>query len=253
MAKKILLLLTCVTLLSGLWAQEQERDYGGTYYGFKGGLTLGTQKWNDFDREALASYHGILTIEGIPAQGQFSLWAQLGYHVKGSTIRSTVFGNPFNAGLTRVPPQKFEFYNLSLSIGAKQVIKDIGLAKMYYLFGIRGDYTLDTNLDEYKDFTSSQALYAPIYPIDSYEFIRRINYGAIVGGGFSFPLSELIEGLVEFTVNPDFSLQYKQPAIPNVFNPLTTQTTTIRERNIRNLTFEITVGARFLRKVEYID
>ena len=59
--------------------------------------------------------------------------------------------------------------------------------------------------------------------------------------------------MIEFTVNPDFSLQYEQPAIPNVIDPITGQTRTLQERRIRNLTFEITVGARFLRKVEYID
>lgn len=237
----------------------QAQDYGGTWFGIKGGMTLGTQQWNSFDRNPLVSYHGIVSMEGVAAEGKFSLFAQAGYHVKGSSIRRRLFGNPFNSGVVSVPPQKFEFYNLSLSLGAKQVINKTGNANVYYLFGIRGDYTLDTNLDEYDAFIELNPNFAGIYPLDVYYNsttlvgVRRINYGILLGGGLNFPLSEYIEGIVEFTVNPDFSLQYEQPQIPNILDPITGQTRSIPERRIRNLTFEITVGCRFLRKVEYLD
>jgi len=61
---------------------------------------------------------------------------------------------------------------------------------------------------------------------------------------------------LEFTVNPDFSNQYNQPQIDNVIDPNPNSirpTFTIPERQIRNLTFEVTAGFRFLRIVEYID
>jgi hypothetical protein len=112
---------------------------------------------------------------------------------------------------------------------------------------------VDTNLDEYDAYVTANPTFAGIYPINSYEFIRRINYGITVGGGFEFPFSEYVEGLLEFTVNPDFSMQYQQPAIPNVTDPFTGQQRTLSERQIRNLTFEVTLGIRFLRKVEYLD
>ena len=63
----------------------------------------------------------------------------------------------------------------------------------------------------------------------------------------------MIGMMLEFTVNPDFSIQYQQPPIPNVLDTYTNQTITIPERRIRNLTFEVTVGFRFLRRIEYID
>lgn len=238
----------------GAWGQAQ-----GTYFGLKGGLTIGTQQWNSFDRDPLIGYHGILSVESIPYEGKFSLFAQAGYHLKGSAIRRSLFGNPFNSSFVSFPTQRFEFQNLSLSVGAKQIFTELGSSKVYYLFGIRADYTLDTNLDEYERFVERNQITAGIYPLDIYFSsetligVRRLNYGFLAGGGLSFPFSEYIEGLVEFTVNPDFSLQYEQPAIPNVVDPITGQNRTLPERKIRNLTFEITVGARFLRKVEYID
>lgn len=249
-------ILLIVSLLSfGILAQAQ-----GTFYGVKGGVTIGTQQWNAFDRDPLIGYHAILSMESFPEEGSFSLFAQAGYHLKGSAIRRSLFGNPFNSSFVAFPAQRFEFHNLSLSIGAKQFFSEVGSGQLYYLFGIRGDYTLDTNLDEYERFVERNQISVGIYPFNEYfnesgglGGIRRINYGFIAGGGLNFPFSEYVEGLIEFTINPDFSLQYEQPAIPNVINPITGQSRTLPERKIRNLTFEITVGARFLRKIEYID
>lgn len=252
MLTRILLLFSLFSFSTLGWSQ-------GTYYGIKGGLTIGTQQWNAFDRDPLIGYHAILSMESFPESGQFSLFAQAGYHLKGSAIRRSLFGNPFNSSFVSFPTQRFEFHNISLSVGAKQVITELGNSRVYYLFGIRGDYTLDTNLDEYERFVERNQITAGIYPLDVYFTsesllgVRRLNYGFIAGGGLTFPFSEYIDGLVEFSINPDFSLQYEQPAIPNVIDPITGQTRTLSERKIRNLTFEITVGARFLRKVEYID
>lgn len=248
-------ILLIISLLScGLMSQAQ-----GSYFGLKGGMTIATQQWNSFDRDPLIAYHGILSIESFPEQGKFSLFAQAGYHLKGSAIRQSLFGNPFNSSFVSFPAQRFEFHNISLSVGAKQIISEIGGGQLYYMFGIRGDYTIDTNLDEYERFVERNQITAGIYPLDVYFTtetllgVRRLNYGFLAGGGLNFPFSEYVEGLIEFTVNPDFSLQYEQPSIPNVIDPITGQNRTLPERKIRNLTFEITVGARFLRKIEYVD
>lgn len=249
---RLLLILSSCLLSYQSWGQ-------GTFYGLKGGLTIANQQWNAFERDPLVGYHAILSAESMPADGQFSLFAQLGYHLKGSAIRRSLFGNPFNSSFVSFPTQRFEFHNLSLSLGAKQVITQMGNAGVYYLFGIRGDYTLSTNLDEYERFSSINQISPGIYPFNVYFSenqifgVRRFNYGFLAGGGLNFPFSEYVEGIIEFTVNPDFSLQYQQPSIANVRNPINGQSTTLQERKIRNLTFEITVGARFLRKVEYID
>lgn len=235
-----------------LAAQPLAAQSGGYYFGLKGGATLSDQQWTNFERDPLLSWHAIGFIETIPAEGKFSLMAQLGYHVKGSTLLPRTFFNPNFNTFFRSTTQAFKFYNLSLTLAAKQRFLQKGRLSCYYVLGPRLDYTIDTNLDIYTKFNEANPQYA-IYPFDDDQFIRNINYGFTAGGGMELPLSEMIGMLLEFTVNPDFSIQYQQPPIPNVLDTYTNQTITIPERKIRNLTFEVTVGFRFLRKIEYID
>ena len=247
MKRTLLFLSVCFYLaLTDLSAQ-------GTVFGVKGGLTIGLQNWEGFQRDPLYKYHGILFLESLPEDDSFALYSQLGIHQKGSAIRNQL-GQSFFTGQTfRVPPREFIFNNISLVLGAKQKLEFGGPnAKAYYLLGIRADYTIDTNLDEYTAFNETFAG-AAIFPIDDTQFIREFNYGISAGGGIEFALSDFIGTLIEFTINPDFSLQYEQPEIPNVTSPFTGNMTTIPQRRIRNLTFEVTAGFRFLRKVEYID
>ncbi len=216
-------------------------------FGLKGGPTIGTQQWDGFDRQPLFSYHGVAFIESAPEDNSFALFAQSGYHVKGSSIGGNLGINPTTGNPFRFSSQGFEFHNIDLVLGAKQKFdKDFfGNSKAYYLFGVRGDYTISTNLDEYQQVNS---IYFPIP-----QFVRKWNYGATVGGGFEVPLSDFVAGILELNIHPDFSNQYMQGAIPNVRNPFTGQLSTVPERTIRNLTFEISLGFRFLHKIEYID
>ncbi|MDX1667523.1 MAG: hypothetical protein R3350_09850 [Saprospiraceae bacterium] len=251
MKEKKLLFLPLLMLL--LLVEGHSQSYA---FGFKGGLTVGFQRWdNSFDsREPLFRYHAIAFIESAPEEDEFTLFAQGGYHVKGSAIRtfSTVVQTP--TGLRRVPGLDipFEFNNLSLTVGAKQKF-DFGLdSKLYYMLGVRGDYTLSTMLrpENVEEFS----VYGRIFPFD--EFVNKLNYGVTVGGGFQFAFSELVGGILEFTVNPDFSKQYNQPRIPNVSNPNPNSSQSlidIPERQISNTTIEVTLGLRFLHKIVYIE
>lgn len=220
----------------------------GTAYSFKGGLTLGIQKWNGFDQGPLFKYHGALTAESLDETATFSIFAQAGYHLKGSAIRNQN-GFDFNGNFYRLPAQEFIFKNVSLVLGGKRKYDLSDAMKGYYLFGLRGDYTLGTNLDKYK--TANEYNGGLYYPDNN--FVRKWNYGVTLGGGIEFAFGELVGGLLEVTLNPDFSYQYKQPNIPNVRDPYTGQNRTIPERTIRNVTFEITAGFRLLHKVEYVD
>lgn len=244
--------LGCLLLLGVLSRGLAQTETGGYYFGLKGGLTISDQQWSNFDRDPLLAPHVAGYIETLPEEGKFSLYAQLGYHVKGSSLLPRTFFNPNFNQFFRSTSQSFKFYNLSLVLAAKQRVSQRGRYGLYYLFGPRLDYTLDTNLDIYTKFNEQNPQYA-IYPFDDKQFIRDINYGFTAGGGLEFPFSEMIGMMLEFTVNPDFSIQYQQPPIPNVLDTFTNQTITIPERRIRNLTFEVTVGFRFLRKIEYID
>jgi hypothetical protein len=224
----------------------------GFYFGLKGGPTIGFQQWEQIERDPLYKYHAAAFIESYDEEDRYSLFVQLGYHIKGSAIRNRNFFNRLTGNVIRPPAQEFLFRNLSLILGGKQKFEVGTTSKVFYQLGLRGDYTLSTNLDVYQRFNEANPAYA-IYPFDDKQFINTFNYGVSVGGGIQFELSELVGTVVELTVNPDFSNQYEQPEIPNVTDPYTGQLRTLRERRIRNLTVELSVGFRFLRKVVYID
>ncbi|MFT5386605.1 MAG: hypothetical protein ACI8VT_003751 [Saprospiraceae bacterium] len=234
-------------LLVGLFFAIQISSAQSYAFGVKGGLTTSFQKWDNFQRDPLFSYHGIAFIETAPEENKFAVFAQIGYHVKGSAIRNRNFVNVVTGTVSKPPTTKFKFNNISLTLGGKQKYDWGADKKLYYLFGFRGDYTIDTNLDQYEDFN----LVYPIYPFDA--FVRNWNYGATIGGGLEFPVSDYVSAIIEFTVNPDFSKSYRQPPILNVYDPYTGSNRTFSEREITNTTFEISVGFRFLHEVEYID
>lgn len=214
-------------------------------FGVKGGLTVGIQQWNGYERDPLFAYHGAAYIESADEGTELALLAQLGYHVKGSALRNRLGINFINNQVFRAADREFQFRNISLLLGAKQKKDFREDIKTYYMVGVRGEYTLNTNLNNLSRFNT---LY---FPIDA--FVQPWNYGVTVGGGFEFLFSELIGGVVEFTINPDFSRQYAQPRIDNVTDPFTGTPRSLPERLIRNITFEISFGARFLRKVIYVD
>ncbi len=240
------LLLSFGLCFLSIWGWTQ-----GSAFGVKGGATVGIQRWNGLDQGALLKYHGIAYIETLDVEDNlFSIFAQAGYHIKGSALRNTRFtlnnGNIFN-----LPAQEFQFRNVSLTIGGKKkfAVGSNRDNRAYYLLGIRGEYTINTNLNEYQEANN---VFSNFFPSDNW--VRRFNYGATVGGGFEFPFSDLVGGIVEFTVNPDLSRQYWQPALENVPDPYNPgNNRTIGERQIYNVTLEISLGIRLLRVVEYID
>jgi hypothetical protein len=243
-------LLAAISILCLITTAQSQ----GYYFGLKGGLTISTQKWGQsYSRSPLMRYHAIAFIESLPENNQFSLFAQLGYHVKGSQIRTnatTIFvgTTPRNIPARKIP---FLFNNLSLTLGAKQKF-DVGSndSRMYYLIGVRGDYTLSTQLRP-EGINEDDYCYLVLYPLDRY--VKDFTFGMTAGGGFEFPFSEYVGGLIEFTVNPDFTLQYDAPAIPTDLCNINSGTSSIRESQIRTITFEVTFGIRFLHKIEYID
>ncbi|MEM9916649.1 MAG: hypothetical protein AAF990_01060 [Bacteroidota bacterium] len=226
----------------------------GFAFGVKGGLTAGFQQWNNFERDPLLSWHGIAFIESLTEDNAFSLFAQAGFHNRGSAIRirSGAFRDPVTGDIVnfRGRTTRYEFYNASLSAGGKQKFALDDNKFYYYMIGIRGDYNLGTNLD---DLGGSNVFFRsnPFFPQDG--FVRDFTFGFILGGGLEFQFQELIGGLLEVSINPDFTKQYEQPPIRNVYNPFTGNNDTLGETSVRNITIEISLGIRLLNKVEYID
>ncbi len=230
-------LFSSILFVLFLFGFEPNAHGQGYVFGPKIGPTIGLQQWNSLERDPLLSWHGALFIESYDEDSPSSLYAQLGYHNRGSAIRAFDFftGSNFSSS--------FVFKNISLGVGAKRLIGD-GNWKPYYHFGLRLEYTVDTNLDEYEEF--NQFLF---YPIDI--FVNKWNYGLSFGGGFQTQIAELIGAAFEFTISPDVSLQYEQMALSTPIQFPNGQVSSLGARNIRNLTFEASLVLRLHRKIEY--
>jgi len=214
-------------------------SYGQSFiFGPKLGGTFGTQTWNGFDRNALLTYHGGLFIESYREEAKSSFIAYLGYNKRGSSQRGIINSGLFSSR------QSFEFNNATLALAAKNRFNTFSVNKAYYLVGVRFEYTLGTNLDQYLQ-------YGGFFPVEP--FVNKFNYGPIAGVGYEMQFSEFVGAFIEASLSPDLSKQYEQPALSNVISPITGQVRNINSQTIRNITFEISVGLRLLRKVILID
>lgn len=225
-----------VLLILGLGYQlqaQREPPYdgglgsGGFDYGLKGGLTIATQDWNGFQRNALFSYHGdiFLDVKGVwkekengpTTQSRFG--GQLGYHRKGSSFR-----NVFVLGGGSRP--KNAFHNVSLTLWGKQAFKTSPSSNFYGGFGLRADYTVSYELFGFGT-----------------EGVNRVNYGVWLGAGMEFDLNEKSAIVLEISVSPDLSNQILVPAgYPTGLedqngNPILSQ-----EQKVNNLIFEVSAG-----------
>jgi hypothetical protein len=237
--KNVLFLIICCFFIHQGKAQS-------FVFGPKLGPAIGFQSFDGFEKEPLLAYHGAFYIESYDDDAASTLYAQVGWHVRGSTNRLRFF--TFNNAFTQ--NAKFKFNNIALTLGAKRRLNMESKYRPYYLIGIRGEYTVSTNLDDYTQ--RNQYYNSLVYPDNG--FVNKINYGFVAGGGFEVMFSELVGGLIEIVFSPDVSNQYHQPPITNVADPRNIgSTTNIGERKIKNYTFEISLGLRLLRKVEYYD
>lgn len=238
-----LLIITIALLISQLVVEAQ-----GTYYGLKGGLSIGSQKWNSFERDLLFRYHGALCVESTYEDANYGLYGQIGYHIRGSAIRIHSFTT--NQGIVFNPPvQEFLFRNISLGIGVKQKFENSSSFVPYYLLGLRAEYTIGTNFNDFDDINLLS-----FYPNDIY--LNKFNYGLTFGGGFDLAHSEFVKSFIEITFHPDVSKQYDQfETIHNVLNPRNPDGPRINlnPQSIRNFSIEVSAGIKFLQKIEYYD
>ena len=225
----------------------------GYGFGVKGGLAIGNQRFNGsgtFDNGLLFKYHGDAFIESAPEDNTSVMYAQLGYHVRGHARRYRSGGYQTGTGqVVKVDAftQNYEFNNISLGVGFKRR-HVAGKENAYYAIGVRGEYTLNTNLEA---AGASGFLYGLVD-----DYVKKFNFGMSITGGYEFPFSDLAGAFVELSVHPDVTKQYFQPGIGNlnITDPNTGQRITgISEQSSRNLSIELTVGFRFLRKIVYTD
>ncbi len=236
--KKLLTSSLYIVLLGLMVHDLSAQSYA---FGLKLGPSAGYQLWDGRPRNnsLLFRYHAAAFIETHDnVSDAYSLFLQAGYHVRGSAVRFP--GGRTDADNIAIPAftSALQFENISVVVGAKQKFDLDTDKKWFYSLGIRGDYTVNYNLQSFQGFEGG---------------IRPFNYGINVGGGVEWALQELIGLTFELTISPDFSRQIYVPPLQNFPDPFTGNLRTLPEQNIRNATVELSVGLRFLRKIEYIE
>jgi len=216
----------------------------GYWFGVKGGLAMNNQSWGSgtsnfgINRSALFTLNGDIFTETLDEDKKGALYAQLGFHTRGSALRYYSNFYDFNTNV------KYKFQNIVLELGAKKSLEISEKLSTYFILGIRGEYTVGNNLGS---VTSFGELVSP-------DYIRKFNYGVTFGGGFEQVVSELSNIFVEFSIQPDLSFQYEQFPIENIRNPwVPNERINLPLTQVRNLSIEAKVGIKFLRKVIYID
>lgn len=220
-----------ILLLSGLiFTDMQAQDNA---YGFLGGLTLGTQQWNGFDRDLLLTWNGRFFYESLVTD-KFSAVMEVGLHNRGSGIRSQFI----NLGSSNLQTRysKMVFRNASIMGGAKQIYDLKENMEAYVKLGVRLEYTVADTFEIFEQYADA---------------VRPFNYGITLGGGIHFgPKDGPVQFILDAQVAPDFSQQlYAPPA--QIWNRYTQQYQTFSEQKVTNLSFEITLGVRWVNKYYY--
>lgn len=245
MKLKSFIIVLLINSLSYSWLMGQSYQWG-----VKGGMSMGLQSWNGGgtgNNSQLWGYHGAAFWESGDINAKSRIFAQLGYHQRGSATRfPRTVGFDINGATVEIPNTTINYIynNVSLAIGARKS-GVAGNENIYYGVGVRGEYTVSTNFDDNPYFLSFGA--------PQKEFVKKINYGLSLTGGYDFRFTDMIGGFVEINICPDFSRQYYRQAINNLYDTFTRQRYSIPEQTVRNTTIELSLGFRFLRKVEYVD
>ena len=226
----ILVILAGIAIVSSVVGQ-------GSVFGFMAGPSLSNQKLNGFSKEPFLRYHALLFLESTSEISPNSLYARLGYHIKGSAVNVLRYID--NDGIPHEGSSyAMEFHNLSLSIGVKQR-REFGEKYLHYGFGLRGDYNLKGKFGY---------LFAGLEGAQN-----KITYGVDVHGGIEFPLSEFVSVVIELGISPDLVEQMFIPPQDTGYNYEDGSPVIIPETKLTNVVFEARAGFRFWHKVVYID
>ncbi|MEM7104265.1 MAG: hypothetical protein AAF502_14095 [Bacteroidota bacterium] len=215
----------------------------GTAYGIKGGLALANQSWNQSEREFGFAYHGDLFLESVNDSLSIAFYVAAGYHLRGSAIVVNSFFDP-RTGIT-FPRRRINhrFNNVAIQAGAKNFhrLKDKNIRGFYGL-GLRVEYTIDYNLA----YSNSEG-----YDL----YLNRFNYGLSVLGGVEFEFKNFPGAVfLELSFHPDVSKQiFIPPGVATYTDPVTNMVFTFSEQKVFNRTLELTLGYKFIRRVEWID
>ncbi len=202
-------------------------------YGFMGGLTVGTQKWNGFQQDPLLTWNARGFYESLLSD-RLSVIGELGFHNRGSALLQQ--GIVIGSGNVVKNYYTMRFKNISFLGAAKQIYQVKENLETYVKLGVRLEYTIGDTLQIYQQFSDG---------------IQPFNYGITLGGGFHFgPKDGPIQFVLDAQVSPDFSQQIYIPP-GQYYNRFSQQYVNFSEQKVSNLTFEISLGIRFVNKYYY--
>ena len=144
----------------------------GQWFSFRTGMDLNFQQWNNSQQNALITPFAEMMVESYDEDSPSSLYALAGYHTRGSSVLFNFFKFADGFG--------YKFRNITLELGGKRYIREKDKFRPYYMLGIRGEYTIGTNLSEFE--TNELAI---VHPLN--EFVNEFNYGVSLGAGFDYP------------------------------------------------------------------
>jgi putative salt-induced outer membrane protein YdiY len=221
--KRIFILI--IGLLSILDLQAQDNAYG-----LISGLTVGTQKWNGFERDPLLTWNVRGFYESILNDG-LSVDLEFGYHNRGSAILQQGFVSGTNQLVSEY--YKMRIGNLSVLGAAKKIYQLKDNVEAYAKLGVRLEYSVTDSFEIFEQYTDA---------------IQPFNYGFTLGGGFHFgPVDGPLQFVLDFQVSPDFSQQIYAPA-GAIVNRFTGQPVQFSEQKVVNLSLEVSLGIRFVNK-----
>ena len=210
----------------------------GYVWGIAAGPTFSTQHVNGFEEDGFIRWHGMAFIESRSEYSPNSLYARLGYHVKGSGVNAQPYYNPDTGTEGRSDKNTMEFGNLSASVGAKQR-REVGTSFVSYGLGFRLDYNLTAKFD-------------PLF-IGLEDTQNKFTYGLNLDVGFERPLGELVSTFVEVGFYPDLIEQIFIPAQDSGWEYPNGQPVILPETSLTNVVFEARIGFRFWNKIIYTD
>lgn len=209
----------------------------GPAYIIAGGPSLSNQRVTGFQREPFLRYHISGQIESTSEISPNSLYARLGYHLKGSAVNIQRFVD--NQGIER-PGSAYamEFHNISFSLGVKQR-REFGNNFYFYSFGVRGDYNIKDEFGLlFRGLEGAQ---------------NKFTYGVNVDAGIELPLSDLIGVIFEIGISPDLAEQLFIPPQATGYTYQDGSEIILPETRLTNIVIEARVGFRFWNKIIYTD
>lgn len=203
-------------------------------YGIQGGYSMGNQRWESFNRDALFKPHLDFIFESQDLNSGVSFYSSLGYHIRGSASRANNIIN-LNTGNRERFVEEMAIQNIVINLGVKKrAIKPNGNA-LFYLLALRGEVSIDQDFDFY------EALEDDVNPVVA---------GVTLGFGYEWVVPSKGTVIAGFSIQPDFTNQIFIEPGP-IQNTFTNQVVQADQEEIRNFNIELSVGFLFFHQKEF--